>query len=101
MGIHDNKIAIVTGGAQGIGRGIVDILSSEGAKICVADISEEHGEKTVNEINNNGGSAIYVKADFEKSDVPEKVVNECVNNFGTVNIPVSYTHLTLPTICSV
>ena len=34
MGTHDNKVAIVTGGAQGIGRGIVDVLSSEGAKVC-------------------------------------------------------------------
>ena len=33
MAIHDNKVAIVTGGAQGIGKGIVDVLSSEGAKI--------------------------------------------------------------------
>ena len=71
MGIHDNKIAIVTGGAQGIGRGIVDVLSSEGAKVCVADISKEHGERAVNQINENGGSAIFVEADFEKSDVPE------------------------------
>lgn len=89
MGIHDNKIAIVTGGAQGIGRGIVDVLSSEGAKVCVADISKEHGESAVNQINENGGSAMFVEADFEKSDVPEKVVSECVNNFGTVNILVN------------
>ena len=89
MGMHDNKIAIVTGGAQGIGRGVVDVLSSEGAKVCVADISKEHGERTVNEINENGGSAIFVEADFEKSDVPEKVVSECVKNFGTVNVLVN------------
>ena len=89
MGIHDNKIAIVTGGAQGIGKGIVDVLSSEGAKVCVADISKEHGESAVNQINENGGSAIFVEANFEKSDVPEKVVSECVNNFGTVNILVN------------
>ena len=89
MAIHDNKVAIVTGGAQGIGKGIVDVLSSEGAKICFADISDEHGNKAAKEINDRGGSAIFVKADFEKSDVPEKVVNECVNNFGTVNILVN------------
>ena len=58
MGIHDNIIAIVTGGEQVIGRGIVDVLSSEGAKVCVADISKEHGESTVNQINENGGYAI-------------------------------------------
>ncbi|MFL2673648.1 MAG: SDR family NAD(P)-dependent oxidoreductase, partial [Dehalococcoidia bacterium] len=78
MGAHDNKIAIVTGGAQGIGRGIVDVLSSEGAKVCIADISDKHGQEAAEIINKNGGSAIFVNANFEKSDVPEKVVNECV-----------------------
>jgi NAD(P)-dependent dehydrogenase (short-subunit alcohol dehydrogenase family) len=89
MGAHDNKVAIVTGGAQGIGKGVVDVLSSEGAKICIADISEEHGQEVANSINSNGGSAIFVKGNFEKSDVPEKVVNECVDAFGSVDILVN------------
>lgn len=89
MGTHDNKVAIVTGGAQGIGRGIVDVLSSEGAKVCIADISDKHGQEAVEIINKNGGSAIFVNANFEKSDVPEKVVNECVSAFGGVDILVN------------
>ena len=89
MGIHDGKIAIITGGAQGIGRGVVDVLSSEGAKICIADISEKHGKKVADSINNNGGSAIFVNSDFEKSDVPEKVVKACVKAFGGVDILVN------------
>ena len=64
MGDHDNKVAIVTGGAQGIGRGVVDVLASEGAKVCIADISEEHGNEAADTINSNGGSAIFVKANF-------------------------------------
>ena len=74
MGIHDNKIAIVTGGAQGIGRGIVDVLSSEGAKVCVADISKEHGESAVNQINENGGS---IK---ETYGVPINEIQEGIKN---------------------
>ena len=89
MGTHDNKVAIVTGGAQGIGRGIVDVLSSEGAKVCIADISDKHGQEAAEIINKNGGSAIFVNANFEKSDVPEKVVNECVSAFGGVDILVN------------
>ena len=89
MGTHDNKVAIVTGGAQGIGRGVIDVLSSEGAKVCIADISDEHGQEAAETINKNGGSAIFVKANFEKSDVPEKVVNECVSAFGGVDILIN------------
>ena len=89
MGAHDNKVAIVTGGAQGIGKGVVDVLSLEGTKVCIADISEEHGQEVANSINSNGGSAIFVKGNFERSDVPEKVVNECVDAFGCVDILVN------------
>ena len=64
MGDHDNKIALITGGAQGIGKGIVDVLSSEGAQVCIADISEEHGIKAVAEIEKLGRKAIYVQANF-------------------------------------
>ena len=66
MGEHDSKVAIVTGGAQGIGKGIVDILASEGAKVCVADISDEFGQKTVEDIKTSGGDALFIKANFEK-----------------------------------
>ena len=97
MGTHDNKVAIVTGGAQGIGRGVVDVLSSEGAKVCIADISDEHGQEAAETINKNGGSAIFVKANFEKSDVPEKVVNECVSAFGGVDILINNVGIQPPT----
>ena len=89
MGDHDNKIALVTGGAQGIGKGIVDVLSSEGAQVCIADISEEHGIKAVNEIEKLGRKAIYVQANFENSKEPKKVIEECVSRLGNISILVN------------
>ena len=92
MSVHDNKVAIITGGAQGIGRGVVDVLASEGAKVCIADISEEHGKEAVETIKQSGGSAMFVKADFQKSEVPKMVVDECISEFGRIDyliIPIA------------
>ena len=89
MGDHDNKIALITGGAQGIGKGIGDVLSSEGAQVCIADISEEHGIKAVAEIEKLGRKAIYVQANFENSEEPKKVIEECVSRLGNISILVN------------
>ena len=97
MGEHDSKVAIVTGGAQGIGKGIVDILSSEGATVCVADISEEFGEKTTEEIKASGGNALFIKANFEDSNTPKIVVEKCLKNYGKLDILVNNVGIQPPT----
>tara|TARA_B110000196_G_scaffold226680_1_gene195505 strand:- start:104 stop:901 length:798 start_codon:yes stop_codon:yes gene_type:complete len=97
MGEHDNKVAIVTGGAQGIGKGIVDILSSEGAKVCVADISEEYGQKAVEEIKISGGDALFIRANFEESTSPKIVVEKCLENYGRLDILVNNVGIQPPT----
>ena len=89
MGDLNNKVAIVTGGAQGIGKGIVDIFSMDGAKVCIADISKEHGNNAVRDITSRGGEAFFVEANFQNSQTPEKVVESCMNYFGSVEILVN------------
>ena len=56
-----DHVAIVTGGAKGIGWGIVKILVQEGAKVVVADWDEVKGEETAAEMRKAGGDAIFVK----------------------------------------
>ncbi|OUW95643.1 MAG: hypothetical protein CBD90_02470 [Chloroflexi bacterium TMED230] len=86
---HKGKVAIVTGGAQGIGRGITDVLAENGATVCIADISKKHGNQAVKDIESIAGKAIFVEADFVKSDSPKKVVEECVDILGRLDILVN------------
>ena len=60
----DNKIAIVTGGAGGIGSGIVRAYVKENAKVVIADIAEEKGQALSEELNNQGYETLFIKTDL-------------------------------------
>ncbi|ABS63703.1 short-chain dehydrogenase/reductase SDR [Parvibaculum lavamentivorans DS-1] len=89
------KVAIVTGGASGIGRAIAHAFANEGAKVVIADVEEETGEKTAAEIVEGGGEAIFRYCDVgERLDVRNLVcaagdafekVDILVNNAGVVS----------------
>ena len=59
-----NKVAIVTGGASGIGRAICVVFAEEGARLAVADIDAKGGEETVKAITAAGGQALFIQTDF-------------------------------------
>lgn len=85
----ENKVAIITGGASGIGKAIALLYASEGAKIVISDINEEGGNEAVAEIKSKGGEAIFVKADTSKPDDSKKVVDQAVEHFGGLHIAVN------------
>ena len=58
-----DRVAIITGGARGIGGATSKMLSREGAKIVIIDIKENEGLKTKRDIEENGGEAIFCKTD--------------------------------------
>ena len=62
-----NKVAVVTGGAAGIGRGIVEKLASEGASVVIADLDEDRGEGLVQSVQDAGGNAWFVP--FDAADI--------------------------------
>ncbi|KAK2599976.1 hypothetical protein QQS21_005278 [Conoideocrella luteorostrata] len=80
----DGKVAIVTGAASGFGKGIAEKFSKEGAKVVVADLSEEAGKTTAADI---GG--VFVKADVTKASDWEKLLSETVGAFGQLDIVVN------------
>jgi NAD(P)-dependent dehydrogenase (short-subunit alcohol dehydrogenase family) len=80
------KVAIVTGGGFGIGRGASVLFASEGAKTVVVDWNEKTGTETLVQVKNRGGEAIFVKADVSKIDEVEHAVSQAVQTYGRVDI---------------
>ncbi len=85
----ENKVAIVTGGASGIGQAICELFAREGAKVVVADINRDGGNETVSHIGNNSGQAIFVEADVSREEDAKKIVSAAVEEFGKINILVN------------
>jgi NAD(P)-dependent dehydrogenase (short-subunit alcohol dehydrogenase family) len=80
------KVAIVTGSAQGIGRGCAIEYAKEGAKVTVADVQAEKGQETVRMIESAGGEAFFVQTDVSKEDQVRKMVEATVARWGRVDI---------------
>ncbi len=85
-----NKVAIVTGSSKGIGAEIAKAYAKEGAKVIVNYASSKAGaDKTVNEITQNGGTAIAVQADISKYADIKKLFAEAKKAFGQLDILVN------------
>lgn len=82
------KMALVTGAAKGIGRGIAEVLAERGAAVLVADKDSNQGSRTVEGILSSGGSAEAVPADVTDLSSLNKAVNFCLEMFGQLDICV-------------
>ena len=89
MSEFKNKIALVTGAGEGIGRATAVALSIKGAKVIVTDINVNSGEKTVEEILSSGGKAIFYKLDVSKSEEIEKVIHNIFDKEGSIDFAVN------------
>lgn len=90
------KVAIVTGGGQGVGRGIALALAREGAAVAVVGRTLEKCERTVAEIVALGGSAMAISCDVGKRDQVDNVVARVVAELGGVAMLVNNAHSSRP-----
>jgi 3-oxoacyl-[acyl-carrier protein] reductase len=86
MGLLDDKVAIVTGSARGIGRAIADLLSEQGAKVVVNDLDADLAEQAASEI---GGETAVFGGDLTKGDAPERLVATAIDAWGKLDIVVN------------
>ncbi len=89
MKFRNNEVAIITGGARGIGRGIAKVLSKEGARIVVVDINKDDAIKFVNKINQEGGEAVFVQCDVSNELDCKNMFKETINAFGQLDVLVN------------
>ena len=83
------KVALITGGAGGIGRAAAQAFVRAGAKIVIIDLIEEYGLEAVREIETDGGEAMFVKADVSKADEVAAYVAAAKERFGRIDIFVN------------
>ncbi|MEK9185074.1 MAG: SDR family NAD(P)-dependent oxidoreductase [Patescibacteria group bacterium] len=85
----NNKTAIVTGGAMGIGFGIANRLAEAGANVVIADLNEEVGNKAVKELNDKGFKVVFVKTDVTSEQEIKEAVDFSVKTYGGIDILVN------------
>jgi len=89
-----NRTAIVTGGGSGFGEGIARRFAEEGARVVVADINDEGGERVARGIREAGGEALYVHADVARAESVQALVDRTVEHFGGLDIVVNNAGIT-------
>lgn len=83
------KVAIVTGGNSGIGKGIALMFAKEGAKVCIVGRNVERGLAVAEEIKRIGSDAIFVQTDVGETDGVLEYINRTVEEFGEINVMVN------------
>jgi 3-oxoacyl-[acyl-carrier protein] reductase len=89
VGRLEGKVAVVTGGARGIGRGIARRFAREGAKVLVADIAEEEGKQVAADLEGLGGIGLFVRTDVSQKPEVERMISTAVETWGRLDVLVN------------
>lgn len=85
---HDS-VVVITGGAQGIGRGVALTYAKSGAKVVIADIDLAKGKQLESELQAMGCSSLFIQTDVSKEQDIVSLMQQTVNHFGTINILIN------------
>src|SRR5207244_2902026 len=86
VGRLDGKVALITGGASGMGKVASGLFAREGAMVVLTDVADEAGEGTVREIVTDGGEAAFIHADVSRPAEAEAMVSFAVERFGALHV---------------
>ena len=89
MGKLDGKVAIITGGATGVGKGIARAFALEGASVVIASRNKENLERTAEELRSNGATVDVVPTDVSDEAQVIRLFDHTVREFGRVDVAVS------------
>lgn len=87
--VFKNKVVIVTGGANGIGKAIARAYAVEGAHVVLADVDEKNGKEVVAAIKENEGDALFMQTDVRKAESIERLIDQTVDQFGRIDILIN------------
>lgn len=81
-----DKVAIVTGAGQGIGRATARLMAAEGARVIVSDVNEQTGEQVAGAIRDDGGEATFVRADVADSEDVQALMRAVEETYGALHV---------------
>jgi NAD(P)-dependent dehydrogenase (short-subunit alcohol dehydrogenase family) len=82
----EGKVALITGGAGGMGMVASELFAAEGAKVVLTDVADDAGEATASRIRADGGEAVYVHADVSSEADAESMIRTAVDTYGALHV---------------
>lgn len=83
------KVAVITGAASGMGKAIAEIFAANGMSVVVADLNQERGDEVVENIRENGGEAVFCRANVSVEEDVKNLMKTAVDTYGKLNVVVN------------